>query len=177
MNVSRPVRLVAALLILVLSLSGCIMGTQLNTETADPKTISGTYDLYLYGCRYPDDREHAAFLIAPDKASRVDLYVPDTSYKITKGLPADKALAEADQFVRCGIHTVTDIRVHRIPDGSNGTIGYEILPRYLPFDVGGMDPLLVNYTLKDGKVTVYIRLFPDVERSIDQQCPGSSSGE
>jgi hypothetical protein len=177
MERSRPVLLFFSSFMFVASLSGCVLGTQLNTETADPKTISGTYDLYLYGCRYPDDREHAAFLIAPDKASMVDLYVPDTSYKIKRGIPADKALAEAYMFVRCGIHTVTDLRVHRIPDGSNGTIGYEILPRYLPFDIGGMDPLLVNYTLNGNKITVYIRLFPDVERTIDQQCPGSSGGE
>lgn len=154
-------------------LTGCALGTQIQSVTADPKTITGTYDLYLYGCRYPDDREHAAFLIYTDKVSMVDLYVPVTSYTIKRGLPADKAIAEADSFVRCGIHTVTDIRVHRIPDGSNGTIGYEILPRYLPYDVGGMDPVLVSYTLKDGKVTVYIRLFPDVERTMDQQIPGS----
>jgi hypothetical protein len=170
---SRPMGLFFSLFVIVASLSGCALGTQLNTETADSKTISGTYDLFLYGCRYPDDLEHAAFLIAPDKAGMVDLYVPETSYKIKRGLPADKAIAEADAFIRCGIHTVTGLRVHRIPDGSSGTIGYEILPQYLPYDVGGDNPLLVSYTLKDGKVTVYIRLFPDVERKLNLQFPGS----
>ena len=170
---SRPAWQFVALFVLASSLSGCMLGTQLNTETADPKTISGTYDLFLYGCRYSDDLEHAAFLIAPDKAGMVDLYVPETSYKIKRGLPADKALAEADAFLRCGIHTVTELRIHRIPDGSSGTMGYEILPQYLPYDVGGTNPLLVSYTLKDGKVTVYIRLFPDVERKLYLQFPGS----
>ena len=84
-----------------------------------------------------------------------------------------KPLAEADAFLRCGIHTVTELRIHRIPDGSSGTMGYEILPQYLPYDVGGTNPLLVSYTLKDGKVTVYIRLFPDVERKLYLQFPGS----
>jgi hypothetical protein len=170
---SRPMWLFFSSFVLAASLAGCAMGTQLHTETADPKTISGTYDLFLYGCRYPDDLEHAAFLIAPDKTGMVDLYVPETSYKIKRGLPADKAIAEADAFVRCGIHTVTGLRVHRILDGSSGTIGYEILPRYPYYDVGGTDPLLVSYTLKDGKVTVYIRLFPDVERKLNLQSPGS----
>jgi hypothetical protein len=170
---SRPAWQFVALIVLTSSLFGCVLGTQLNTETADPKTISGTYDLFLYGCRYPDDIEHAAFLIAPDKASMIDLYVPETSYKIKRGLPADKALAEADAFIRCGVHTVTELRVHRIPDGSNGTIGYEILPRYPYYDVGGTDPLLVSYTLKEGKVTVYIRLFPDVDRRLNHQSLGS----
>ena len=170
---TRHAWLFVALIVLTSSLFGCALGTQLNTVTADPKTISGTYDLFLYGCRYPDDLEHAAFLIAPDKTGMVDFYVPETSYKIKRGLPADKAIAEAEAFVRCGIHTVTGLRVHRIPDGSSGTIGYEILPQYLPYDVGGENPLLVSYTLKDGKVTVYIQLFPDVERKLNLQFPGS----
>jgi hypothetical protein len=149
-----------------------MLGTRLDTETADPKTITGTYDLLLYGCRYSDDLERAAFLIASDKTGMVDLFVPATSYKVKPGLPAEKALAEADAFVRCGNHTVTELRVHRIPDGSNGTIGYEILPRYAYYDDGGTDPLLVSYSLKDGKITVYIRLFPDVERKLNRQSPG-----
>ncbi len=173
MKRSRPLWLLFSLFVIVASQSGCMLGTQLNSETADPKTITGTYDLLLYGCRYPDDLEHAAFLIAPERTDRVELYVLETSYKIKRGLPADKALAEADAFVRCGVHAVQELRVHRIPDASNGTIGYEILPRYFPEDVGGTDPLLVSYTLKDGKVTVYIRLFPDVERRVNMQFPDS----
>jgi hypothetical protein len=176
MKSSRPALLFFVLSVLAASLSGCMLGTQLQTETADPGTISGTYDLLLYGCRYPGDLERAAFLIAPDKTGTVDLFVPETSYKVKRGLPADTALAEADAFVRCDLHnTVTELRVHRIPDGSNGTIGYEILPRYLPSDEGGTDPLLVSYALKDGKITVYIRLFPDVERKLNLQFP--SGGE
>jgi hypothetical protein len=171
MKSSRPALWFIALFILAASLSGCMLGTRLNTETADPRTISGTYDLLLYGCRYPDDLERAVFLIAPEKTGMVDLFVPETSYKVKRGLPSDKALAEADAFVRCGNHKVTELRVHRIPDGGDGTIGYEILPRYLYSDDGGTDPLLVSYTLKDGKITVYIRLFPDVERKLNLQFP------
>ena len=102
-------------LLLAATLAGCAAGTRLLTETADPKTISGTFDLITYGCRYPDDIEHAAFLIAPEKTSMVDLFVPTTSYKITRGLPADLGLAEAGAFVRCGNRTVEETRVHRIP--------------------------------------------------------------
>ena len=169
----RSAWLFFSLLVIVASLAGCVLGTQLQTETADPKTITGTYDLLLYGCRYPDDLEHAAFLIAPDKTDRVELSVLETSYKIKRGLSAEKALAEADAFVRCGVHTVDELRVHRIPDGGNGTIGYEILPRYRSYDVGGTDPLLVSYSLKDGKVTVYIRLSPDVDQRVNLQFPAS----
>ena len=84
-----------------------------------------------------------------------------------KGLQAEKALSEADAFVRCGNRTVEETRVHRISDDSGGTIGYEILPRYRATDEAGSDPLMVNYSLKEGKVSVYIRLFPDVERKLN----------
>jgi hypothetical protein len=173
MKCSRPALLFFALFVLVASMSGCLAGTRLDTETADPKTITGTYDLLLYGCRYPDDLERAVFLIVPDKTGMVDLFVPATSYKVKRGLPAEQALAEADAFVRCGNHTVTELRIHRIPDGGNGTTGYEILPRYAYYDDGGTDPLFVSYSLKDGKITVYIRLFPDVERRLNMQHPAA----
>jgi hypothetical protein len=31
--------------------------------------------------------------------------------------------------------------------------------------------LFVSYTLKDGKITVYIRLYPDVERRLNLEFP------
>jgi hypothetical protein len=166
MKATRQVLEVAAALIVIFAIQGCSPGTQLRTATADPKDIKGTYDLFTYGCRYPTDLEHAAFLIAPDKAGMVELYVPATSYKVKRGIPADQALAEADKHVRCGVRTVVAIRVHRIPDGSGGTLGFEVLPRYSATEVGGMDPLNVSYALKDGKITVYIRLLPDVEKKL-----------
>jgi hypothetical protein len=156
----------SVLLIAMTVIQGCAFGSQLRTQTADPKSIGGTYDLILYGCRYPNDYEHAAFLISPETKYAISLFVPDTSYKVKKGLQAENALYEADAFVRCGVHTVTETRVHRIVDDSGGTIGYEILPRYPATDESGSDPLLVSYSLKEGKVTVYIRLSPDVERKL-----------
>ena len=172
MKAKRLILDVAAALIVLFTIQGCSLGTQLRSETADPKGIEGTYDLFTYGCRYPDDIEHAAFLIAPDKAGMVEFYVPATSYKVKRGLPADQALAEANKHVRCGVRTVEAIRVHRIPDGSGGTLGFEILPRYPATNVGGMDPLNVSYALKDGKITVYIKLFPNVERMLNRSSSG-----
>jgi hypothetical protein len=166
---SRPMRSAMLLLLIAALLGGCTFGTQLKTETADPKAIAGTYDLYLYGCRYPDDLEHAAFLVAPEKAGMVAFFVMDSSLKITRGLPADKALAEANTFVRCGNRTVESLRIHRIPDGTGGTLGYEMLPRFPDTDVGGSDPLFVNFSLKDGKINVYIQLNPYVERQLNMQ--------
>lgn len=172
MKSRRFVFMLSSFVLLAAILSGCALGTQIKTETADPKTIQGTYDLYTYGCRYPNDLEHAAFLIVPEKSNMVDLFVPATSFKIKRGLPADQALSEANTHVRCGVRTVQEIRIQRILDGDTGTLGYEILPRFVQTDEGGMDPLLVSYSLKDGKVIVYIRLFPDVERKMNKQFHG-----
>ena len=173
MKATRQILEVAAALIVMFTIQGCSLGTQLRTETADPNGIEGTYDLFTYGCRYPDDIEHAAFLISPDKAGMVELYVPATSYKVKRGIPADQALAEANAHVRCGVRTVEAIRFLRIPDGSGGTLGFEVLPRYPATNVGGMDPLDVNYALKDGKITVYIKLFPHVERMLNRGSAGA----
>ena len=163
----RPVRTKVILLLLATSLSGCAMGTQLQTTTTDPKMIAGTYDLYMYGCRYPDDLEHAAFLIEPEKAGMMELYVRESAYTVKRSLPASTALTEADKFVRCGNHIVESLRILRIPDGSGGALGYEVLPRYPVTDLSGQDPLLVSYSLKNGKITVYIRLAPEVEGKIN----------
>ena len=163
MKATRQILGVAAALIVLFSIQGCSHGTLLRTKTADPKSIEGTYDLFTYGCRHPEDIEHVAFLIEPDKAGMVQFYFSDKSLKVKSGLSADKALAEADTHVRCGVRMVTAIRVHRILDGSGGTLGFEVLPRYSLSDVGGMDPVNVSYVLKDGKIGVYIELQPGVE--------------
>jgi hypothetical protein len=157
-----------SMLIVIFIFQGCSLGTQLQTVTADPKGIEGTYDLFTYGCRFPTDLEHAAFLIAPDKAGMVEFYVKATSYKVKRGIPADQALAEADTHVRCGVRTVVATRVHRIPDGSGGTLGFEVLPRYSATEIGGMDPLNVNYMLKDGKITIYFKLSPEAEQKVNR---------
>jgi len=176
MNRLRSVLQLSALLFLVSLLSSCAMGIQLKTERADPKGIQGTYDLITYGCRYPSDIEHAAFLITPERTDSVDLFVLDTAYKIKRGLPANQALAEAETHVLCGIRTVQDIRIRRIQDGSGGTLGYEVLPRYPATDETGMDPLLVNYSLKNGKITIYIQFDPNVEKKINSMnTPGAGA--
>jgi len=166
----------AAVLLAMSVLQGCAFGKQLRTETADPKTIAGTYDLMMYGCRYPTDYEKAAFLISSQSRYPVTLIVSDTSQKVKKGLPADQALSEAEAFVRCGVHAVEGTRVLRVLDDSGGTIGYEVLARYPVTEAAGIDPLLVNYSLKEGKITVYIQLLPQAERKLSQPTSPAAGG-
>jgi len=172
MKATRQILGVAAALIVLFTIQGCSHGTLLRTKTADPKGIEGTYDLFTYGCRHPEDIEHVAFLIEPDKAGMVLFYFPDKSFNLKSGLSADKALAEADTHVRCGVRVVETVRVQRILDGSGGTLGFEVLPRYSLSEVGAMDPVNVNYVLKDGKIGVYIQLQPGVELKLQ----GGSGG-
>jgi hypothetical protein len=155
----------ALLLFCVLSLVSACAGRQLATESADARTIQGIYSLYLYGCHYPDDIENAAFMISESSPYPFDLYAPETSYTVKKGLPAEQALTEANTFIRCGIHSVWQTGIVRIMDDRGGTVGYEIRPLYYPYDVGFSDVLLFSYSLNKGRVTAYIR--PTRERDRD----------
>ena len=139
-------------------------GTQLITQPADPALIRGTYTLYLYGCHYPDDRETAAFLVARDARYPFELYSPESSYTVKDGLQAEEALAEADAFLRCGMHSIWYTRLRLIPDDHGGRMGYELVPVYMPYDGGVGDVLTITYELRDGKVRTVIRPNPRRDR-------------
>jgi hypothetical protein len=155
------------LLTAVLLLDGCVPGMRLPTSPATPAEIAGTYDLLLYGCRYPNDIKNLAILIREGSRYPVEIYDLPTSYRIERGLPADKALSAADSFLQCGTRQVTGFRLSKIPDGSGGTVGYEVRALYFPLEFGISDVLLVRYELVDGAVRVYVQIDPDVERAIE----------
>jgi hypothetical protein len=160
------------LLAAVLLLEGCMPGMRLSTSPASPAEITGTYDLLLYGCRYPDDIKNLAVLIREGSRYPVEVYDLPTSYHIERSLPAEKALSAAESFLRCGTRHVTGFRLRRIPDGSGGTIGYEVRALYFPFEFGISDVLLVHYALIDGTVRAYVKIDPDVERAIESSGSG-----
>jgi hypothetical protein len=162
--------LAAAELLLALStLQACTAGKQLKTESAGEVAITGTYTVLLYGCRYPDDIENAAILVSGESRYPVEIYAPDTRYKVKKSLDARKALAEANEFVKCSVRRVWQTQIRRIIDDVGGTIGYEVRPLYYPYDVGSADVLLISYALKGGKVRAYIRLTPEMENRHNPQ--------
>jgi len=158
----------SCLLLVVLLLGGCASGMRLPTSPATAPEVIGTYDLLIYGCRYPNDVKNLAILVSEGARYPVEVYDLPTSYHIEKGLAAATALDKAESFLRgCGTRRVSGTRMSRIPDGSGGTIGYEVRTLYVPFEFGIMDVLLVNYTLTDGMVRAYVKVDPDVERSIE----------
>lgn len=153
----------AALLSVVLLAAGCVSGRQLTTESAVPNAVEGTYDLYLYGCRYASDIENAAILVASDAAYPLEIYAFETRYKVRKGLSAERALAEANAFVRCGMKKVWRSEMRRIQDDRGRTFAYDLRPLYMPYEIRAVDVLRMNYVLNNGTVTVHIDLAPGAE--------------
>ncbi len=120
-----------------------------------------------------DDIENAVIPVPEESGYPVEIYALDTRYKVRKDLDAQKALAEANAFVKCGVHAVWQTQMRRIQDDNGGTIGYEVRPLYFPYDVGAADVLLISYALKGGKVSAYIRLTPEMEdRCNSEHRPG-----
>lgn len=151
-------------LVLVLTLQACMAGVQLRPTAADPAELKGTYTLILYGCRYADDLENMAVLVDEGNPYPVEVYALDSLYKVKKGVPASQALSEANTFISCSTHSLWQSVLRRIPDNAGRTIGYELKPLYRQWEIGTPEALLSSYSLKDGKVTVYIRLHPSLER-------------
>lgn len=154
----------SACLVVALILQACVSGTRLMAKPADPSEVQGTYTLLLYGCRYPDDLENMAILVQEGGPYPVEIYAPDFMYKVKKGLPAPQALAEAEKFIACSFHNLWTSVLRKIPDEAGRTIGYEMKPLYVPWEIGVPEVLLSSYSLKNGKVTVYIVLDPLVEK-------------
>ncbi len=161
MKFFRSVVTAAGFVCLMALVSGCVSGIRFSTESAGTGTIEGTFDLYLYGCRYPSDFENVAILVAADSPYPLDIYALSTRYKIKKGLTGEKALEEANAFIRCSMRGVAHSAVRRILDDKGKTFGYDVRPFYMPYEVPGSDVMLMNYFLRGGKVTAYITVFPE----------------
>ncbi len=146
----------AALLIALSLLQGCAIGTRLQTESADLKNMAGTYDLYLYGCRYPDDTENVAILVNQNSAYPFEIFTLATRYKVKKGLSAAEALTEANAFVRCSMGSVWQTATREIVDEKGGIYGYDMRPLYMPYEIMASDLMLIDYYLNNGRVTAYI---------------------
>ncbi len=164
-----PINFLRAALILMLAamLQACAPGKRLTTSAATPSDLQGTYTLMLYGCHYSDQINNIALLVDENSKYPVEIYDLATSYKVKKGVSPQQALAEADSFVRCSSYRLWQTQLLRIVDDSGGTIGFEVRPLYIPYEFGNPDVLLINYVLNEGKVRVYVRIDPDVQRAIE----------
>ncbi len=169
MSRMKRIRGIPAILLLFAAamLQACVPANQLVPRSASPDELSGTYTLMLYGCHYSDQINNIAILVPGGSKYPVEIFDLDTSYKLKKDVPAKQAFAEADAFVRCSTYRVWQTQLMRIPDGSGGTIGYELRPLYVPYEFGMPDVLRISYSLHENAVRVYIRIDPDVEKAIE----------
>lgn len=145
----------------------------LKTEEATPDEMKGTFTLILYGGSYLDDLETIAILDSEGDQYVLEPFAPDFDYRMTKGVPAEKAFKEAGEFVN--FHpSFWRSQLSRILDKERKVIGYEVRPLYRPFAFGISDVLDVNYWLKEkGRVKVTIRLIPSIEKN---KLPGGDAG-
>ncbi|HTP04052.1 MAG TPA: hypothetical protein VMM54_02715 [Nitrospirota bacterium] len=159
-----------------LLLNSCMAGKRLDIKGTVPADIQGTYALLLYGCKYGNDLENLAILYRDEGPFTFDIYSLPTSYRVIKGLSADEALKQADKFLRCS----TDYwktQLSKIVDREGTIAGYELRPLYAPYQYGHMDVLDISYWLRDSKVTVYIKLDTDTQKSIENNGSPFDSGK
>jgi hypothetical protein len=163
----RLVLTVLALLVISLNLSACmsLAGNHLKIEAAKQLEVTGTYTLLLYGCRYPDDVENVAILDKEGDPYTIAIYAPDFRYKVKTGLPAEEALKQAEQFVKCSVH-YQQTRFSKIPDATGNIVGYEARALYSPIRFGMYDVLDVQYVVRDNRIVVYIKLDPAVDKEL-----------
>src|SRR5271169_4349158 len=116
MKSSKKIFSAAAFLIMAAALTSCISGIQLTTSETDPKSVTGTYTLLLYGCHYPDDAQNVALLVSDTSKYPLEIFDLDTSYKVKANVPAQEALGEANSFLKCTTYRLWRTQLERIPD-------------------------------------------------------------
>ena len=172
MGTLRNCILVIAVLIFVTASSAFALKRPLRTEPATPSGVSGVFTLILYGANYSDDLETVAILDLEGDGYTFEPFAPQFNYKVRKGIQAQEALKEAEQFV--GFHNAFwKYQLSTILNPEGVTIGYEVRPLYQPFVYGFSDILDIYYWLKgDGKVKVVIKLDNVIDNT---RIPGGDS--
>jgi len=137
----------------------------LKTELANTEQVQGVFTLILYSGPWPQQIANVAFLDREDDRLTLDPYAPDFDYRILKGIPAKEAIDRAEAFVS------THSSFHRsqlacIRDEYDRVVGFEMRPLYFPTTYGTSDVLYIDYSLRDNKIDIHIRINPEVERML-----------
>jgi hypothetical protein len=160
-NLNLPTKLFLTILILTLpAIISCAgTGRPLYSHPAQGKNlIPGTYTLVLYGGRYTDDFETAAFLDLEGDDYTIKPFSATFQYRMVKGLDVSEALQTADNFMHSVLTAYNRYEIRQISSPDDSIIGYELRPLLLPFVYGESDVLNISYVLQpDKEVTVYIR--------------------
>ncbi|GAB4421937.1 MAG: hypothetical protein OHK0032_17600 [Thermodesulfovibrionales bacterium] len=137
----------------------------LKTEAANAADVTGTFTLILYGSRHSNDIETVAILDTEGDLYTFEPYAPEFDYRVKNGIPAKEAMVEAERFVSWHSSFYRS-QLSSVMDDKGNTIGYELRPLYDPLTFGVSDVMDVDYTLRDNRVRVFIRLKPEVERQL-----------
>ena len=144
------------------------LSEHLRTEEVKEDDVKGVFTLILYGARDINDIETLAILDLEGDQYTLEPYAPDFDYKVKKGLSEQEALDEAHKFISYH-NSFYRSQVSKIINSKGNTIGYEVMPLYLPFVFGRSNVLEVDYSLKDDKVKVTIRITPSIERALPER--------
>ena len=140
----------------------------LQTEEVKEEDIKGVFTLILYGARDINDIETLAILDIEGDEYTLEPYAPAFDYKIKKGLSEKTALKEAYEFISYH-NSFLRPQLSKIIDDKGNTIGYEVMPLYMPFIFGRSKVLEVDYWLKGDTVEVTIRITPSIERALPER--------
>jgi hypothetical protein len=137
----------------------------LKTDLANAEQVQGVFTLILYSGSWPQMIGNVAFLDREDDRITFEPYAPDFDYKIFKGIPAKEAIARAEAFVSTH-SSFHHSQLACIRDEYERIVGFEMRPVYLPTTYSTSDSLFIDYSLRDNKIIIHIRINPDVERML-----------
>ncbi|UCF86934.1 MAG: hypothetical protein JSV71_05500 [Nitrospiraceae bacterium] len=153
----------------ILFLSACApahYGFLKRDTVEDVTTVTGSFTLIQYGNRHGDDLETVAFLDIENDAYTFEPHAPSFDYKLKKNLNGEDALEEAIRFV--GKHTsFRGARISRLSDDQGNVLGFEVRPFYRDTRFRSSDLISVNYSVKEKKVLIFIRLKRFVEKHFE----------
>jgi hypothetical protein len=156
--------------LLAVFLASCVAaGVHLRTEAVKPADVSGTYRLYLYGCRHAQDLENMALLVDEQAPETFELFATPTSYRVLEHLPAAEAFRRASAFLACSAHDRGRTVTRRIVSDDGRAIAYEVKPLYDRLEFGNDEALWSVYSRSGSRVTVHLRLDPAVERALQSR--------
>jgi hypothetical protein len=132
----------------------------------DVNTVTGSFTLILHGNRYGDDLETVAVLDIENDTYTFEPHAPSFDYKLKKNLNGEDALEEAIRFV--GKHeSFKGARISRLSDDLGNILCFEVRPFYRDPRFRSSDLIDVNYSVREKKVIIFIRLKRFVEKHFE----------
>ncbi len=148
--------------LVVLLISGCTAGVTVKTTRVATETVSGNFDLILFGDNYLDDPETIAFADLKTDNISFEPYAPEYKFRRYRDITAKEMLHIARvHLIGNSISRRIEIREIVAPGGK--LLGYEVRALYWPLKYGFSDVPEVSYSLSNNKLLIYIRIPENLE--------------